>query len=62
VSRPVRAIQQCDRAGLARGGEAVDLQGFGDDFTNGKAGVERGIGVLKDDLHVSAAAAQRGLG
>ena len=34
--------------------QAVNFQAFGNRFAHGNARVERGIGVLKDDLHVAA--------
>ena len=38
-------------------GQVVDAEGFADDAAHGHAGVERGIGVLENDLHVLCACA-----
>ena len=40
--------------GLFPLGQAVDEQRFGDDVADGHARIERGVGVLKDDLHLLA--------
>ena len=42
-------------------GLAVDLQGLADDVEDGHAGIQRGEGVLKDDLHLAAQFLQAGL-
>lgn len=36
----------------------VDGEGLGEDLADGHAGVERGVGVLKDDLHAAAEGAE----
>lgn len=35
-------------------GEFVDVERFTDDVLDGHAGIERGVGVLEDDLHAAA--------
>ncbi len=65
VGRQPDAVEQFGDAGLHRSpgrGQAVHAQGFGDDLADGHARVQRGVGVLKYDLHVAPAAAQGGGG
>ena len=42
--------------------DLVDLQRLGDDIADGHAGVQRGIGVLEDDLHLPAQVLELGRG
>ena len=54
--------QQLDDAVLelgARRGELMDDQRLADDRADRHARVERGVGILEDDLHVAAQRAQR---
>ena len=53
-------LQQFAAARLARRGVAdlVHPQRLGQDLAHGHARIERGVGVLKDDLHVPAQPAQ----
>jgi hypothetical protein len=39
----------------------VDEERLGDDVFDAEAGIERGEGILKDDLHIAAQAAQVGV-
>ena len=43
-------------------GELVDLQALADDVADPHARVERGVGILKDDLHLAPGLAQLALG
>ena len=40
------------------GALVVDGEGFAEDLLDGEAGVERGVGVLKDDGYAAAQAAE----